>query len=157
MGLNIVWGACFGVFFLSGLAFLSGKQIYYETSDSMEPVIEKGSLLLVKEKSCYKKGDIVAYYTAFGGQPICVTHRIVDKLPGEYYIMKGDANLWKDERKISRAQILGQVTGHIPFLGYICSFIQQNCTFLFCVLAMTLLWESRIQRGKIQKDFYGKN
>ena len=38
---GVMWGLLFGVFFLSGLAFLAGRQIYYETSDSMSPVIEK--------------------------------------------------------------------------------------------------------------------
>ena len=47
---GLLWGILFGVFFVSGLAFLAGRQIYYETSDSMSPVIEKGSLLFVKEK-----------------------------------------------------------------------------------------------------------
>ena len=52
---GVIWGLLFGTFFLSGVAFLAGRQIYYETSDSMSPVIEKGSLLFVKEEEEYEK------------------------------------------------------------------------------------------------------
>lgn len=135
-----MWGFLFGIFFLSGLAFLAGRQIYYETSDSMSPVIEKGSLLFVKEKEEYDTGDIVAFYVPYGGQVICVTHRIVDKVQSEAYITKGDANAREDQLIIREKQICGVVTEYIPYFGYICFFIQKNSTFLFFFFLFSLLW-----------------
>ena len=137
----IMWGLLFGIFFLSGLAFLAGRQIYYETSDSMSPVIEKGSLLFVKEKEEYDTGDIVAFYAPYGGQVICVTHRIVDKVQQGAYVTKGDANEREDQLIIREAQIFGEVTEYIPYFGYICFFIQRNSTFLLFFFVFSLLWK----------------
>ena len=79
--------------------------------DSMSPVIEKGSLLFVKEKDTYETGDIVAFYAPYGGQVLCVTHRIVDKAREGGYITKGDANDREDRLIVRGEQICGQVTG----------------------------------------------
>ena len=107
---GVIWGLLFGTFFLSGVAFLAGRQIYYETSDSMSPVIEKGSLLFVKEEEEYEPGDIVAFYAPYGGQVICVTHRIVDKVQENAYITKGDANDREDRLIVRKEQIFGAVS-----------------------------------------------
>lgn len=139
--MGIMWGLLFGVFFVSGLAFLAGRQIYYETSDSMRPVIEKGSLLFVKAKNEYDPGDIVAFYAPYGGQVLCVTHRIVDKVGEDAYITKGDANERQDQMVIVEKQIYGQVTEYIPYFGYICFFIQKHSTFLLCFFFFSLLWQ----------------
>ena len=137
---GVMWGLLFGVFFLSGLAFLAGRQIYYETSDSMSPVIEKGSLLFVKEEEEYETGDIVAFYAPYGGQLICVTHRIVDKVQPDAYVTKGDANARQDRLVLRKEQIYGVVTEYIPYFGYICFFIQRNSTFLLFFFIFSLLW-----------------
>lgn len=134
---GMLWGILFGVFFLSGLAFLAGRQIYYETSDSMEPVIRKGSMLFVREKDDYGIGDIVAFYTEFGGQALCVTHRIVDKGPDGSYGTKGDANARADEQRLYQEQIRGQVTEYIPYFGYIGFFIQKNSGPVFLLLCLS--------------------
>ena len=138
---GLLWGILFGVFFVSGLAFLAGRQIYYETSDSMSPVIEKGSLLIVKEKDTYETGDIVAFYAPYGGQVLCVTHRIVDKAREGGYITKGDANDREDRLIVRGEQICGQVTEYIPLFGYICFFVQKNSTFLLLFFLFSLLWK----------------
>ena len=52
---GLLWGILFGVFFVSGLAFLAGRQIYYETSDSMSPVIRNGDMIAVRELSNIKQ------------------------------------------------------------------------------------------------------
>ena len=139
--MGVLWGVLFGTFFLSGLAFLAGRQIYYETSDSMSPVIEKGSLLFVKEQKEYETGDIVAFYAPYGGQVLCVTHRIVDKVREDAYITKGDANDREDRLVVRKGQIAGIVTEYIPWFGYICFFVQQNSTFLALLFLFSLLWK----------------
>lgn len=132
-------GFLFGVCFLSGLAFLTGYQVYYETSDSMNPVIRKGSLLLVKKKSDYFQGDIVAFYAFCEGEHICVTHRIVRKVSGDAYITKGDANIKEDSGAVRKEKILGKVTGYIPYYGYVCFWMKENILFLLLLLAAGIL------------------
>lgn len=138
--IGMMWGLLFGIFFMSGLAFLSGRQIYYETSDSMRPVIEKGSLLFVKEKNEYETGDIVAFYAPHGGQLLCVTHRIVDKVGEDAYITKGDANDQEDKLIVCKKQMFGQVTEYIPYFGYLCYFVKKHSTFLLFFFFFSLLW-----------------
>lgn len=132
--IGMIGGFFFGICFLSGLAFLTGSQVYYETTDSMRPVIEKGSLLIVKEKKEYNKGDIVAFYANYKGQTICVTHRIVNKLSDESYVMKGDANLQADRGTITSDNILGKVTGYIPYYGYVCCWVKEHSYLLLILL-----------------------
>ncbi|MCD8021364.1 MAG: signal peptidase I [Clostridiales bacterium] len=126
--------------FLSGLAFLAGRQVYYETSDSMSPVIEKGSLLFVKEKEHYEKGDIIAFYADYEGQTVCVTHRIVEEGPEGWYMTKGDANDRADRLLVGEDQVFGQVTEYIPYFGYICFFIQKNSRVMLLMLLLLFLW-----------------
>lgn len=135
--IEMLWGFLFGICFLSGLAFLTGSQVYYETTDSMKPVIKKGSLLIVKEQKEYQEGDIVAFYTQYKNKTICVTHRIVDKDSEETYVMKGDANLLADQGVIAGENILGKVTGYIPFYGYICCWIKKYSMFLLILIFVT--------------------
>lgn len=139
--MGMFWGLLFGTFFLSGLAFLSGRQIYYEISDSMRPVIEKGSLLFVREQEEYRPGDIVAFYVLHEGQAVCVTHRIVERTAEETYITKGDANDREDRMVIRKGQIAGIVTEYIPWFGYICFFVQKNSTLLLALFLFSLLWK----------------
>lgn len=114
-----VIGFLFGVYFFSGIAFLCGIHVYYENSDSMEPVISKGSLVMVKEKKEYFQGDIVTFLTRYEGQPVCVTHRIVGKQDGSYQT-KGDGNRYLDGGQISGEEITGKVVGTVPGLGSVC-------------------------------------
>ena len=133
------WGFLFGVCFLSGLAFLTGYQVYYETSDSMNPVIKKGSLLLVKNQRDYHSGDIVAFYAVYEGETIGVTHRIVSRNSEDTYITKGDANSKADRDVVRKDKILGKVTGYIPYYGYVCFWMKENVLFLLLLLAAGIL------------------
>lgn len=132
-------GFLFGVCFLSGLAFLTGYQVYYETSDSMNPVIRKGSLLLVKKEKNYSPGDIIAFYAVCEGEKICVTHRIVRQISEDTYITKGDANTEEDRGVVRKEEILGKVTGYIPYYGYVCFWMKENILFLLLLLAAAIL------------------
>lgn len=118
-------GLLFGICLLSGLAFIFGIQVYYETSDSMRPVIGKGDLLLVRESDTYDVGDIVVFHTGYSGQASCVTHRIAARVSGGFHT-KGDANGQADFQTVTRKMIAGKVTGTIPYYGYVCRFIQRH-------------------------------
>lgn len=122
---GILWGFLFGLCFILGLAFLGGNQPCYETSGSMRPVLQEGSLLFVKEKTKYGRGDIIVFYAEHEGSVICVTHRIVGKNPDGSFITKGDANRNADRTSVKTKDIIGKVTGCIPFYGYPCAAIKE--------------------------------
>ena len=80
-------------------------------SGSMEPVLKKGTLLLVRKKADAEIGDIVVYQS---GESIIV-HRIISA-EGDQVITKGDANETEDI-PIKRSQIKGVVMFKIPEIG----------------------------------------
>jgi len=103
--------------------FTSGYFRYYAlaiASGSMEPVISKGDIVIVKKmNSDYDKlkvGNVLVYkYNS-----VIVVHRIIkivnDK--GKYYFYtKGDANGTEDNYEIPEESIIGVTNITIPYLG----------------------------------------
>lgn len=106
------------VFLLTVLKF-AGYYPYCVLSSSMEPTLQIGDLILVKDEKTknLKVGDIVTYY---GQQNQIVTHRIVEVQETEY-ITKGDHNKDVDITSLHNQQIIGKVIVAIPYLGYLIS------------------------------------
>lgn len=75
---------------------------------SMEPTIQAGDLIIIKEQEEYYKGDIVSYR----GNTTAVTHRIVD-VTDEGFIITGDANN-KEDGVIEKDKIIGKVIRILP-------------------------------------------
>lgn len=89
-------------------------------SGSMEPVIKKGSLVMVKKDNDYQKGEVITYQNR-ENLKITTTHRIMEIKDGEF-ITKGDANNAVDTTPVTKNLILGKVALVIPLLGYPISF-----------------------------------
>jgi signal peptidase len=118
MGLFVAW------FVLLRPAFLGGPATYVMVSgESMEPTLDSGDLVLVRQQSNYGNGDIVAFRPPrrTGGRSAAVIHRIVGGSPQEGFIMQGDNNEGKDPWRISEGDILGEMWFSAPaggrFLG----------------------------------------
>lgn len=100
--------------------FVSGYFRYYAiviVSDSMNPVIDRGDMVIVDQKSDFEIGDVIAYNRS--GK--IVVHRIVDESinQGEtIYYTKGDAKSYIDDYKIYEEFIIGTVKFKIPYIGY---------------------------------------
>ncbi len=98
---------------------IMGYQTYDVVSGSMESEIPVGSLVLVKdtEPSDIAQGDVIAFYSASGGDAV-VTHRVVenDAERGEF-ITKGDANEQNDMNPVPYSNLLGRVEKHYPVIG----------------------------------------
>lgn len=90
-----------------------GYSFFIVKTGSMEPNINAGELIIVKNKNEYKKGEIITYKE----NDVYITHRIIDK-NGNTYITKGDSNNEKDS-EIRYEDILGKVIFHSEFLGKI--------------------------------------
>lgn len=103
--------------------FTSGYFRYFTlaiASGSMEPVISKGDVVVIKKignkKGNLKKGQIVAY--RYHG--VIIVHRINKIVKDEdtfCFYTKGDANSEIDNYPISGDMIIGTVGFKIPFIG----------------------------------------
>ena len=90
---------------------LFGYSFFIVKTGSMEPNINIGELIIVKEKEDYNIGKIVTYHD----EGIFITHRIINKKDNIYFI-KGDNNNVFDE-KVLKENIIGEVIFHSLFLG----------------------------------------
>jgi len=111
---EIIFAFAVAWLFYQGLAFAAGTPmpIVAVVSDSMEPILHRGDLLLSTRIDEPQAGDIVIYQ----GQRFTVVHRIVE-LTENGYITKGDNNLIADP-PIRREQVFGKVWFAVPLLGY---------------------------------------
>ena len=93
------------------------------TGQSMEPGLEAGDLVIVREHPAYGVGDAVAYRSANLDQ--IVLHRIVSQEDGSF-VMKGDNNDFLDGDKPSEADVLGKQWVHLPRVGLAFSFLRST-------------------------------
>ncbi len=89
---------------------VGGDGSYTVMSGSMNPALNPGDLIIVKEGEVIKVGDIV---TVNSGE-FTYTHRIIEVLE-DRFMLKGDANEDPDPSSIESSQILGKVTIVFPF------------------------------------------
>lgn len=115
-------------------------------SDSMNPVIDRGSLTIVKRSTSYKVGEAIAYHALLDGREEIVTHRIMD-IGGNVYTTKGDANAVADRELVKPRLIIGKVTYIIPYLGYLITFTKSLLgNLLLIILPAALIIGSELTR-----------
>ncbi|MFH1420351.1 MAG: signal peptidase I [Candidatus Aenigmatarchaeota archaeon] len=111
--------------FYQGLGFAAGTgmPIVSVVSESMEPVLHRGDLLLVTGAATaddLKIGDVVVYQKP--EIPYTIVHRIIGEQTDANgvtgYIIKGDNNPAPDPRTVTFEEIKGKVIGGVPLLGY---------------------------------------
>jgi len=96
---------------------------YTVLSDSMEPTISKGSVVLVlpTDPSHLQVGDIISYTSRIPPYPT-LTHRVTNVYQDANGLLtlktKGDANLVEDPWELHYANKAGIVVGWIPLVGY---------------------------------------
>ena len=109
-----------------------GYDTYNVVSQSMEPTIPKGSLILAKYKDpdTIEEGEIIVFYS--NGVPVC--HRVVNNNHFEGQITtKGDANDTEDPSILSYYNVIGVVERHVEGLGRIGAYISTYSGKLFIV------------------------
>jgi len=110
-------------------------------SGSMEPAIQKGSVVLVKPQTTYAEGDVITISNPKNKKE-SVTHRVVaveEENGSVAYTTKGDANNAADLEKRPGEQVLGKVHYSLPFVGYAVSYAKTKDGFIFIVLLPTIL------------------
>ncbi len=103
------------------LSFFGFIPTFTAKSNSMSPLINTGSVVMLTKRSEYKPGDIISYYTQDQGKEEIVTHRII-RMGGNVYVTKGDANQAIDREVVRPRLVIGKVMLIIPYLGYLINF-----------------------------------
>ncbi len=153
VAINFILGAVLGV----------NKPVMAVVSNSMEPTLNKGDLVIIKgvNPDDIKIGDIIVYYNRFKHIP--VVHRVVgiEEIDGErYFITKGDNDLTnplpdQDPRAalappVSREDIRGKVIFTIPKVGLVKVYFSEAVQKLGIVKAGILLFVAFLIFGMVE-------
>lgn len=94
---------------------LGGTATYVSTFGiSMQPMLHKGDLVLVRPESDYHVGQVVAYHS--DTLHTVVLHRIVAR-DGDRYVFKGDNNTWLDTDHPTKEQLIGSMQLRMAGMG----------------------------------------
>lgn len=134
-----------GLFLALALGWLPIKA-HIVLSGSMEPTIPTGSLVFSTTINPEKLEVADGLVFQVGGS--VVTHRIVEIHTNSdntrEFVTRGDANNTNDATAINQNQVIGKVIGHIPIIGKILLFIQQNLLISTVIIVVTILGSSAI-------------
>ncbi len=139
-----------GLFFAFSVIPIPGNyKIFSVESGSMEPVVKRGSIVVVRFTDSYKIGDIITFKNpVVSKKPI--THRIIDArvVGGKIsYVTKGDANESQDMNDIPVGSIIGKTLFSVPFIGYLLNIIRQPIGFIILIIVPVAI----IIYGQIKK------
>jgi signal peptidase len=125
------------VFFFLAPHFL-GMNFFTIYGGSMMPTIPIGSVVAVKsvEASAIKVGDIITFRTGAEADKV-VTHRVVEVSNGGGVLSfhtAGDSNAKPDGNAVLAENVVGKVWFHVPFLGYLSSFVTTQLGFILLIV-----------------------
>ena len=133
-----------------------GYKLLEILSGSMEPTIEEGSLILIKEtpKDKINNGDIITF--RYEGTNNIVTHRIVEVINnGEEFVTRGDANNTDDPRIIKYSEVEGVVKSSMSSVGKIISVISENIVIIIGSIVVLIIGSSlfsRYRKSKVKSE-----
>lgn len=141
---------------LVGISYISrqdfngifGYKAYNITTNSMEPNVNQGDIIIIKKpknEDKLKVGDVITF--AKDGETI--THRIVeitDTGKTKRYVTKGDNNNVPDLEKVTFEQIEGVEVIRIPNLGRIISIMENQIILLIILLLILIFYLYRLDK-----------
>ena len=126
-----------------------GIKTYIIVSGSMEPNLNIGDIVIVRETLDIKVGDVIS----FRENMEIITHRVSDiqKLNGEIkYQTKGDNNNNVDTEFVALKNIEGKVINKIPKIGKVLLLLQRKEIIILAIVAYYIYI---IRRSKgVRKD-----
>ena len=134
----IVYIVFISIVIIFSINIFSSFRSFTNKSDSMNPVINRGNITIVKSFPQYEIGQVIAYYSQIDGQEEIVTHRIED-IGGNVYTTKGDANEVADRELVKPRLVIGKVIYIIPWLGYLITFVKSLVGTWLCIIIPALL------------------
>jgi len=131
----IVAGATFGGYGIFMLAMGTTSPLVVVTSESMEPVLYRGDLLVVQARAPdqIRLGDIIVYRDTEFHPETSIVHRVVEivNVNGTYfYYTRGDANAVRDEGYRTYDEVVGVVVLTIPWIGNVSLFLRTPQGFI---------------------------
>lgn len=99
---------------------LGGRTAYIMVSGtSMEPTMHTGDLAILRQRSSYDVGDIVAYRIPKGtpGEGFLVIHRIIGGDGARGYVLQGDNRGHRDVWRPTDGDVVGRRIALVPRLG----------------------------------------
>ena len=84
----------------------------------MQPLLYKNDLALIRPETSYHVGDVVLYESQILHRP--VLHRIF-LIQNDNYFFKGDNNSFVDPGYATRAELVGKLWFHVPWVGGVLS------------------------------------
>lgn len=123
---------------------VGGDDAYIVTSNSMEPTIESGDIVVTKAISPgeIEPGDVVTFQASTTADRGYVTHRVVEirEENGERYVKtKGDANDDPDEGYVPVDAVQGVQHRYIPYFGYLLVFARSSVGLFVLVVGPGLV------------------
>jgi signal peptidase len=124
-------------FFFLAPHFL-GMNLFTICGGSMMPAIPIGSVVATKsiEVSAIRVGDIITFRTGTEADNM-VTHRVVEVSNDSgtlSFRTAGDSNANPDANAVLAENVLGKVWFHVPFLGYLSSFVTTKLGFMLLIV-----------------------
>lgn len=126
---------------------------------SMEPSIEDGDLIVVKqiEGEDVKVGDVIAFFDPESTGSSVLTHRVIEVLNEDNSLSfrtKGDANNTEDRLAVSEDKLVGIYKTRIPAAGNIAMFMQSTAGLVVCVILpiILLVGYDIIRRRRYEKE-----
>lgn len=117
-----------------GLSLVPGYTSYIVVSNSMEPTIDRGSIIYVQATDDYQPGDVITFVE----DDRTITHRIVGTTANGY-LTKGDANDLRDEWHVTEQQIIGELIIVIPLYGYVIQIAKTPIGYVMLVFLPSVL------------------
>ena len=121
--------------------YIFGYRCYLIGSGSMEPTINTGDAIIVKDikkENELKEGDIIA----FSENNITVVHRII-KIQSDqgknFYQTKGDNNNTSDGGLRTKKDIKGKMTLKISNAGKVVNFIKKHTVIIISIMIVLIL------------------
>lgn len=117
---------------------LGGVHLFSISSGSMSPMIPVASVVVVKPVAAADigVGDVITFNTS-SIEEKAVTHRVVEVIDEDgslSFRTAGDANGSPDGTTVSANNVIGKVWFHVPYLGYLSSFVQTKLGFIWVVI-----------------------
>lgn len=111
-------------------------------SDSMEPALKAGDLVVARPRAeGYEVGEILVY-TSPNNEGLIITHRVVDRSPttsGFEYVTQGDMNEEEDPYRVQEKDVRGRQILVVPYVGKMLAFGKTKPGFIGFVVVPVLL------------------
>jgi signal peptidase len=124
---------------LLGIYFIDDYSAHVVMSDSMQPTLKSGDMVIIGSPGSPFTRDIApGEIITFERNESLITHRIAS-IEGDTIFTKGDGQEEIDPWPVSRFfDVKGSYIFHIPYLGLVSNFIKTKTGWLVCVILPAL-------------------